>query len=124
MRRDFRPLILIVLAVLVLMRSTSGGGVISPGTTTQVTYVYEKDQSSPPRAVQAALRALNEAGILATALDDDARTGEGEVPEQYKVALEAAKGKLPCLVIQAGDKVLKVIEKPTAEDVKVSTDTK
>jgi hypothetical protein len=85
-----------------------------------VTYVYEKDQSSPPRDVQAALRGLNEVGILATALDDDARTGDGSVPEQYKIALAAAEGKVPCLVVQAGDKVLRVIENPTAEDVKGS----
>ena len=118
MQRDFRPLVLVVLLVLVTLRS-GGGGIISPhsGKVTQATYIYEKDESVPPRDVQAALRDLNANGILAAAIDDDVVNGDGDVPEQYKIALAAAAGKIPCLVVQAGDKVLKVIEDPTAADV-------
>jgi len=119
MQRDFRPLVLVVLLVLFTLR---GGTVIAPpgtppGTVDRVTFIYEKDESVPPRDVQAALRDLNANGILAAAIDDDVVNGDGDVPEQYAIALTAAAGKIPCLVVQAGDKVLKVIEDPTAADV-------
>jgi len=120
MQPDYRLLILIVMAVLVMMRTTedpSNPPVNPPGTVTQVTFIYEKDDSVPPRAVQDALRDLNEADILASAIDKDVSNGQGDMPEQYKIALDAAAGKLPCLVVQAGDKILRVIEDPTAKDV-------
>ncbi len=89
--------------------------VVSIAKTDRVTYVFEKDDGTPPPAVMAALNKLNREGIVATAFEDDTRDGNGNVPEQYKVALEAAqKYSLPALVVQAGTKV-KATLKPTTE---------
>jgi hypothetical protein len=39
------------------------------------------------------------------------------VPRQYQVALKAAReAGLPCLVVTAGDVVLRVLKSPTTED--------
>lgn len=84
---------------------------------TTATYVYEKDHGTPPSSVAAGLDKLNRQGILATAFEQDTKDGNGNTPTQYVVALaEAKKAGLPALVVQAGDKVLRV--------VKVSTEAK
>lgn len=89
----------------------------TPPKVTAVTYVYEKDETPVPAPVQAALNRLNrERGITATLFEDDTTDGRNEVPEQYKTALAAAKESgLPSLVVQAGDKVISVVNAPTTE---------
>jgi len=84
---------------------------------TAVTYVYEKDQTSPPRAVQAALDRINAAGsVVASVFEQDSTSGTGAVPAQYRVALAAAKtAGLPCLVVIADDQVLRVVKNPQTE---------
>jgi hypothetical protein len=83
----------------------------------RATYVFEQRAGDISPAIKAAISKLNEKGILATPFDKDTVDKQGgETPEQYKVALDAAK-VLPSLVIQGGPKVIKVIEKPTAEQV-------
>lgn len=84
---------------------------------TAVTYVYEKDQHSPPRAVQAALDRLNTAGsVVASIVEQDSTSGTGQVPAQYRAPLAAAKAAgLPCLVVTAGDQVLRVVPNPQTE---------
>lgn len=84
---------------------------------TAVIYVYEKDQHSPPRAVQAALDRINAAGsVVASIFEQDATSGTGQVPAQYRAALAAAKAAgLPCLVVTAGDQVLRVVTNPQTE---------
>lgn len=85
---------------------------------TQVTYVYERTESTVPGSVQTLFRQLNGRGVLATAVDDDTITGTGQIPEQYRVAFAAAKeAGLPCLVVQSGDVVLKAVRSPTAADL-------
>jgi hypothetical protein len=88
---------------------------------TAVTYIYEKDQHNPPRAVQAALDRLNAAGsgIVASVFEQDTTSGTGQVPAQYRAQLQAAKSAgLPCLVVVAGDQVLRVVKDPkTADEV-------
>ena len=81
---------------------------------TAVTYVYEKDQTNPPREVQAALNQLNAAGsLVASVFEQDTTDGDGDTPEQYQAALTAAKAAgLPCLVVLAGDRVLRVVRDP------------
>jgi hypothetical protein len=84
--------------------------------TTRVTFVYEKDQSNTPRPVAAALQRLNTMGILASEFEEDSLDGSGEVPDQYKIALEAARSAgLPALVVQSGDVVKRVVKNPTTE---------
>lgn len=88
-----------------------------PSPATAVTYVYEKDQSTPPRPVQAALDRLSASGsVVASIFEQDATSGSGSVPAQYRAALAAAKAAgLPCLVVTAGDQVLRVVKDPQTE---------
>lgn len=84
----------------------------------RVTYIFEKDQNNVPRPVSFALQRLNAEykDVVATEFEEDTVDGAGEVPEQYKIALEAArKAGLPALVIQAGKTVVKVVKAPTTE---------
>ena len=108
---DYTWLILLIVAYFLF----AGGGI--GGKADRATYVYEKDQGGVPSAVMSGLNKLNERKILATTHERDTKDGDQQIPDQYKVAVEAAK-KLPSLVVQAGDKVLKVVESPkTEEDV-------
>jgi len=114
-RRDYRPIVLLVLAVLLVGRNAGWpGGSVVPGKVDKVTYVFEKNDNSVPRPVQAALRKLNEQGVEATAIDADVRTGTGEVPGQYRIALAEATD-LPALVVQAGERVILVVDDPQTE---------
>jgi len=85
-----------------------------PVTTTvdRVTYVYEKDQGGVPPNVRVALNKLNEGRkILASEFEDDTKDGTGDVPEQYKIALEESKrAGIPCLVVQSGSRVVRVVK--------------
>ena len=65
----------------------------------------------------AALDKLNrERKIIANSFEQDTKDGQGEVPDQYKVPLQAAKAAgLPALVITAGATVLKVVKNPKTE---------
>ena len=85
---------------------------LAPAKVDRVTYVHnEKDVL--PSGVMAALNELNAKGILATSFPDDTTDGNGEVPDQYKIALPAAKASgIPSLVVQAGDKVLRTVKAP------------
>lgn len=84
----------------------------------RVTYVFEKDQTNTPKPVAFALHRLNTEyeNVIASEFEEDTVDGSGEVPDQYKIALEAArKAGLPALVIQAGATVVKVLKAPTTE---------
>jgi hypothetical protein len=83
---------------------------------TAVTYVYEKDDSTIPSGVMAALAKLNARGIVATTFEDDTTDGSGDVPEQYKVALAESKTQgVPLLVVQAGERVIRTVKAPSTE---------
>ena len=95
-------------------------GSYQPGPATigvdRVTYVYEKDEGAVPPPIQYALGELNKLKIVATAFEIDSTTGLDSVPAQDRIAVEAAKkpeAGLPCLVVQAGDKVTTIIKSPT-----------
>lgn len=82
---------------------------VEPAVVDRVTYVYEKDQGGVPPAVAVALMELNAAGsIVATEFEDDTVDGDGEVPEQYKIASGAAT-TIPCVVAQDGAVVVRVV---------------
>ena len=84
----------------------------------RVTYVYEKDQNIAPKPVSFALQRLNTEyeNVIATEFEEDTVDGDGDIPDQYKIALDAArKAGLPALVIQAGSRVVKVVKAPTTE---------
>ena len=83
---------------------------------TAATYVYEKDQHAVPGPVMTALDKLNKQGLVATLHEIDTTDGAGEIPDQYKAVVPAAKeAGLPSLVVSAGEKVLRVIKAPTTE---------
>jgi hypothetical protein len=68
----------------------------------RVVYVFEKDDSAPSIEVMTMLDKLNRAGIEATDVDDDVVDGDGQVPDQYKAAIDAARlAGLPTFVLLA-----------------------
>jgi len=92
--------------------------VTQPAEVTAVVLVYEKDDHAIAPDIRAALNTLNRRGILATVLEADTTSGSGQVPTQYRLPLEAArKAGLPCLVVMAGETVLRAVTKPTSRHV-------
>lgn len=87
------------------------------GPATAAVYVYEKDDHAIPAHVTAAINRLNrERKIVATLLEDDTTNGDGEIPAQYRRALEAArKAGLPCLVAMAEGQVIRATPSPGTE---------
>lgn len=86
---------------------------------TKATYVFEKDQTSVPRAVTAALNKISaesSGSIVVAQFDDDVTNGLGTVPAQYKIAIAKAREEgLPALVVQSGDVVTRVVKNPLTE---------
>jgi len=85
---------------------------------TAVVYVYEKDDTAVPVGVTVGLDRLNrERGVVATLFEDDSTDGDGDVPEQYVAALEAARREgLPAIVVLSGSAVLSTTKAPTDAD--------
>ena len=83
---------------------------------TAVAYVYEKNDTSIPSAVVAALNRLNrERQIVATVVEDDVTDGDDEVPEQYRLPIAAARDAgLPALVVLSGSQVIRVVPAPNS----------
>lgn len=94
--------------------------VVAPSTpsVTAGVYVYEKDDGPVPAAVSSGIDRLNrEKKILASLCEDDTVDGTGEPPEQYRVAIEAArKAPLPAFIVLSGSTVVKVVKAPKAEE--------
>lgn len=111
--------VLLVLAVLFFARGGKLPSVIPSTTQAQAaTYVYEKDNGEPSPGVMKGLDRLNrEKKILATVFEDDSTNGLGQVPAQYRTAVEAARTvNGPALVVTGAEgKVLKVVNAPTTE---------
>ncbi len=94
---------------------------VSPAPATASTaavYVWEKDDHGvPPHVTRAVDRLNRERRVVATIFEADATDGTGDVPEQYRTALDAArKAGLPALVAMAGQTVLRVTPAPASED--------
>lgn len=90
----------------------------SPSTVTAAVYVYEKDDGPVPVGVYVGIEKLNrEKNILASLFEDDTVDGNGETPEQYKPALDAARTKsIPSLVVLSGTTAVAIVEKPETEE--------
>lgn len=83
---------------------------------TAVTYFYEKDQTAVPPPVAAAISELNTQGIAANIVEQTPADGTGAVPLQYKFSWPAAKDAgLPCLVVMAGETVVRVVKGPKTQ---------
>ena len=85
---------------------------------TAAVYVYEKDMTAVPTGVVIGLNVLNrDRGIVATLLEADTTDGDGEIPDQYRPALAAAKDRgLPALVVLSGSAVLSIVQAPADSD--------
>jgi hypothetical protein len=94
--------------------------VTPPGPTdpvTSATYIYEKDNGGVPFGVHAALSELNSSTLRATTFEEDTTDSSGDVPDQYKAPLAAAReAGLPALVVMAGEKVRRVVKAPTTRE--------
>ena len=113
-----RPLALIAAGLLLLtLPGVEWGRVDTSGSATAAVYVYEKDDGGVPAYVTVAVNKLNrERKVVATLLEDDTTDGDGDVPEQYRAALEAArKAGLPAVVALAGRTVIRVTPRPASE---------
>ena len=120
-----RPFVILALGLILLagpLPAWHGGGTaVVAKTATAAVYVYEKDSHAVPPGVTVGLNRLNrERQILATLVEADATDGDGEVPDQYRAAVEAAKAKgLPALVVLSGSTVLSIVKAPTDADAVV-----
>ena len=113
-----RPLALIAAGLLLLtLPGVEWGRVDTSGSATAAVYVYEKDDGGVPAYVTVAVNKLNrERKVVATLLEDDTTDGDGDVPEQYRAALDAArKAGLPAVVALAGRTVIRVTPRPASE---------
>lgn len=91
--------------------------IVSPGL--QVTYVYEKDDTAVPAAVLSGLNRLSREKkvAIASVFEKDSRTGSGEIPKQYQLAItEGVKAGLPALVVEKDGKMLNVVKDPKTEE--------
>ena len=114
-----KPLKLWEMALLALAAYLLFGGGSIPGLSTKATaatYVHD-EKANIPSGVLSAIAELNtRPGFIASNFPDDATDGDGDVPEQYKVTLPAARAAgLPALVVQSGDKVLRTVKAPTTK---------
>jgi len=120
-----RPFVLLALGLLLLagpLPAWPGGGTaVAAKAATAAVYVYEKDATAVPPGVTVGLNRLNrERQIIATLLEDDTTDGDGDVPDQYRAAVEAARDKgLPALVVLSGSTVLAIVKAPTDADAVV-----
>lgn len=118
---DLAAIAILALTLLAAWWAGEGGlPNVLPSKIDRATYVYEKDQGSVPPAIAQILKETNQEGeVVATAFEQHTVDASGNTPPQFRTTLSAAKeAGLPSLVLQAGDKVVKVIEKPTAEQVR------
>lgn len=113
---------LIGFAILIWWLATQGGAsplpnIVAPTKAVKATYVFEKDDTAVPPAVRDAINQLNRRGVIATTWDDDTTDGEGEIPAQYKVALEEArKAGTPLLVVESESGVIATVKNPTTAE--------
>jgi hypothetical protein len=88
-----------------------------PAKATAAVYVYEKDDHAIPTYVTVGINRLNrERRIVATLFEADTTDGTGDVPEQYRSALDAARhAGLPALVVLSGTSAIGVVPAPATE---------
>lgn len=118
MAKQIENFLLLSVALLLLYSGVGGG--CTPSFSSKITdavYIYEKDSGSVPPAILAGLSELNKKGVLATTFEQDTLDGSQQVPDQYRVALEAAKKEgLPALVFSSSGRVVRVLKNPNTQE--------
>lgn len=118
-----KPVALLAAGLLLLSLSLPRPGGVGGGARGPVSavYVYEKDATRVPPGVTAGLARLNrERKIVANLLEADASDGDGDVPDQFRRAVDAARGRgLPALVVLSGSTVLSIVPAPADADAVV-----
>jgi hypothetical protein len=72
--------------------------------------VYDHNGESPSSGMKAAFNAMNRRGIKADWYEVGGTDGSGSVPPEYRLAETAAsKSDMPCVVVMAGGKVIRVV---------------
>lgn len=116
-----RPLAFIAAGLLLLtlprVESCRVDSVQTVSTATAAVYVYEKDLHAVPAGVTVGLDRLNrERKVVANLVEADTTNGGGDVPAQFRAALDAArKAGLPALVVLSGSTVVRVVPAPATE---------
>jgi hypothetical protein len=114
-RKDIAVAMFLALLIVHAIRS-GGGSIVAPSKVTAAVYVFEQRDGGIQSELRGALDKLNRASITATEFDVSGTDGKGELPDQYKTAVPAAKEHgLPSFVVLAGDKVLNVVKAPKTE---------
>lgn len=106
-----------IVAAVVLLFIMGGGNlpIIGQPAVDRITYVYDLESQVITSDVRAAIRDVGRSGISAETLDINMDV----LQERDKPAHQAAvDGETPCLVVQAGDKVVETIAKPTPEQIR------
>ena len=109
----------IVALILLSLVWLNGRGVvaIAPAAVDQVAIIYETGDSTLPSYVIAAARELAERGIDIYLGDDDALTGDDQVPKRLAKAIEAARENgLPAMVTLAGGAVRQAVDLPATKE--------
>jgi hypothetical protein len=115
--------VLLILVLLVAWFFLQGPGskapVFSPPGPMLVVVVYESSEMPLPTQTYDARPKIEEAGHEFRVVDDDVEDGDGQMPDELKLAIPAAREHgLPALVVQSGDEILKVLDLPeTAEEI-------
>lgn len=104
----------IVLILILLVLASQNSTTTPSSKVDRVSYIYEKDDGAVPPPIQYAMRELNKLAIIATVFEIDSTTGLDAVPTQDAIAVAAARNAgLPCLIIQQGQTVVKIVKAPT-----------
>lgn len=121
--------VLSVIAVIVEELSVEEPGPVEPAPdeptppTTKIAsiqYVYEQREGGPSNEIQSVMDRINrEKKIKTTMVDDDAENADGQIPKQYRVAIEESKKiGVPCVVaLDTEGRMVKSIKKPTADQM-------
>ena len=106
----------IILLILVISESNFSFNIALPSKPDTVAVVYESSNQIPKPYVTGALGKLQADGLQTRIFDKDIVTGDGQVPNYLKEAIEKAiENGLPALVVLSNGKIVSVQDLPKTE---------